>query len=229
MAKSALRLRAREMRNEGESIIVIAKEIGVAKSTVSLWCRDIELTAVQINRLLKNKELGIRIGQLKGAKMQKMRRAEKIRTALQNGLDRFATLHENEHFSSGIALYLAEGAKKSRQVHFVNSDPRLIKFMLGWFERFFQIPLNGISFRLMINEIHKHRENRVLEFWSSYLGVPAAQFRRTTFVHSKQAKIYQNHNRYFGTMHFTVLKSSHLLYIISGLIEGLLQHVPMPA
>ncbi len=35
MAKSKLRLRARELRQKGESIIVIAKNLGISKGTVS--------------------------------------------------------------------------------------------------------------------------------------------------------------------------------------------------
>jgi len=51
MAKSKERNRAIELRKKGESIKVIAKKIGVSKSSTSIWCRDIILSPMQIQKL----------------------------------------------------------------------------------------------------------------------------------------------------------------------------------
>jgi len=48
MAKSILRLKARELRQEGESIIVIAKKLSISKGTISKWCRDMVLSEEQL-------------------------------------------------------------------------------------------------------------------------------------------------------------------------------------
>jgi transposase-like protein len=48
------RIEARRIRRqEGESIKVIARRLGVAPSSVSVWVRDIELTAEQHQALLR--------------------------------------------------------------------------------------------------------------------------------------------------------------------------------
>ncbi|MBA2347290.1 MAG: hypothetical protein H0V81_03270, partial [Solirubrobacterales bacterium] len=41
MAKRAARLQARTLRAEGASIIAIARDLGVARSSVSVWVRDV--------------------------------------------------------------------------------------------------------------------------------------------------------------------------------------------
>ena len=53
MAKYNERIKAREMRKNGLSIILIAHRLGVTKSSVSLWCRDIILTHEQFVNFVK--------------------------------------------------------------------------------------------------------------------------------------------------------------------------------
>lgn len=228
MAKSKERLSAIELRRDGRSILEIAKGLGVAKSTVSLWCRDIALSRSQIERLSHNKMLGIRRGQLIGAERMRSVRLAKVADLQKQGIERLKKLSSEAFFTAGLALYLAEGAKTMRQVYFVNSDPRVVGFMLDWLEVFFHISRDRIAPSVFINQSHRGRIEDVRKFWSSYLDVPLSQFRSTIFVKTKQKKVYSNHNLYYGMLRFRVLKSTDLFYTISGLIEGLLQHAKKP-
>jgi len=89
MAKSKLKLEARELREKGESIIIISKKLGISKSTVSKWCRDIVLSEEQILKLLNNKSLGLKKAQLKGALVQKTRRLARIEEYVLEGCKKF--------------------------------------------------------------------------------------------------------------------------------------------
>lgn len=53
--KKGARFRARAFRQAGYSIKEIVKEVGVAKSTVSVWVRDIVLNDTQKRRLVEKK------------------------------------------------------------------------------------------------------------------------------------------------------------------------------
>ena len=223
MAKSALRLRARTLRQKyGESITIIARKLGIGKSTVSLWCRDIELNRSQIKKLLDRKEAGLRLGQINGALVQKNRRLKTIEQYQRAGLKEFKHVSGREYLITGLALYLAEGAKKSRHIEFVNSDPRLIRFMKDWFANFFSVPAERFVYRFTINTLHRNRVEIVTQYWSKHLDAPLSQFRKAVFVKTKQKKKYTNHENYFGTFRLSILKSTHLLYRILGLIDGLL-------
>ena len=228
MAKSALRLRAREMRTKGLSIRDITLELGVSKSSASRWCSDIELTPSQIERLTLRKEGPIRRGQILGALTQKKKRLAIVERYMREGRERFRMVSDDEFFTAGLALYLAEGAKTMRQVHFVNADFRVILFMMRWLREFFGKKESDFAVSVLINEIHRPRQVSVIRFWSHYLDIPKNQFRKTIFVKVKQQKVYTNHDKYYGTLRFTVLKSTELYYIISGLIEGLLQAKTKP-
>ncbi|MBI2068906.1 MAG: hypothetical protein HYT67_02290 [Candidatus Yanofskybacteria bacterium] len=223
MAKSEQRLGARDLRKQGMSIIKIASLVNVAKSTVSLWCRDIDLTEEQKTILLISKEEGLKRGQLIGAEVQKKKRLEKIEEFRQKGVSNLKNLSSREFLIAGLALYLAEGSKGFKGVIFTNSDPVIIKFMVNWFISHFRIPTSDFTFYLIINEVHQPREQIVKDYWAEYLGISITQFRKTSFVKTKQKKIYANHDNYYGTIHFRILKSTDLLYKIQGLISGLFE------
>lgn len=74
MAEYVKRLEARMMRSKGTSIIVIARELKVSKSSVSMWCRDIILTENQYEKLNKNKGISLSTGQRMGAETNKRKK-----------------------------------------------------------------------------------------------------------------------------------------------------------
>jgi predicted transcriptional regulator len=47
MTKMDMQTTARILRQQGKSVGAIAQELGVSKSSVSLWVRDIELSEIQ--------------------------------------------------------------------------------------------------------------------------------------------------------------------------------------
>ncbi len=53
MAFYQKRIQARRMRKKGESVVQIAKTLGVSKGSVSDWCNDIALTKAQVQILMK--------------------------------------------------------------------------------------------------------------------------------------------------------------------------------
>ncbi len=65
MAKTQQKIKARELRRKGVSVKTIATELGVAKSTVSLWVRDIILTVEQLEKIRRNWIVGTELGRLK--------------------------------------------------------------------------------------------------------------------------------------------------------------------
>ena len=55
-AKIEEKMKAREYRRQGKSILWIARKLNVAKSSVSTWTRDIELTDEQYEYLQNSEE-----------------------------------------------------------------------------------------------------------------------------------------------------------------------------
>ena len=221
MAKSELKIKARKLRISGKSIKDITRITGASQSTISLWCRDIQLTDKQLERILDEKEYLIARGRLKGANFQRMRRINAIKIATQEA-ERLSKLTEKEFFVAGLALYLAEGTKTYGTVQFTNSNKLIIKFMTDWFNHFFKISKNEIKFSIHINTIHRSREKEVMSFWKKYLRVKTENFTSIRYVTTKPAKKYENHNFHYGTIDFRIKKSTNLLYKLNALTDRIL-------
>ncbi|MEK7497971.1 MAG: hypothetical protein AAB656_03565 [Patescibacteria group bacterium] len=221
MAKSILKNKARELRERGESVKGIAKKLRISKSTVSLWVRDIILSVEQLEKLRQHRIKGGELGRLKGALMQKQRRIEKIASGKKHAFKIISSLSERELLVGGIALYWAEGSKKSTEVSFCNSDPKLIIFLIKWLDHIFGVGKERLTFRLGINKIHKKREQIVKNYWVDILNVSLDQFRKTSFKNSKSKKVYKNFNDHYGTLTVKVLKASDVYYRIMGFINAL--------
>lgn len=222
MAKPLLRIKAGELRKNGTSIKEIAKVLSVSTSTASRWCGDIFLTKEQSYKLELLRIEGQKRGRILASEVLRQRRLNRIKKYEAEGITRFKGMSEKEFYSAGLALYSAEGAKKSRRVMFTNSDPKIIKFMINWFRKFYDVGVSQLTCSVLINVSHKDRENEIKKYWSKHINMPVSQFRKTKLVRSKSKKIYANPNEYYGTFTFSVLKSADLCYRILGQIYGMM-------
>ena len=220
MAKSKEKNKALELRQKGESIKVIAKRIGIAKSTVSLWCRDIKLTPAQIQRLHEKMIRGGYYGRMKGARMQYEQRLKRIEEFKKQGIEYLGAISAREFLVAGVALYWGEGQKKGREVRVTNSDPEIIKFMLKWFRMVWGINKDRIALSIIINRIHRKRIREVEEYWSRVTKIPLEGFTKTTLIKAKSKKRYKNFAIHYGTLTIRLKKSTNLHHQIIGMIEG---------
>jgi transcriptional regulator with XRE-family HTH domain len=223
MAKSRERNLALKFRKNGKSIKDIAKELGVAKSTVSLWCRDVFLNKVQLFKLHEKMIRGGHEGRLKGAKMQYERRLEREKKFKTRGFKRIGRLSKREFLIAGIALYWGEGQKKGREVRITNSDPELIKFIIDWFKRGWGVTNDRFTAFIIINKIHEKRLGEVENYWSRIANIPKRQFTKTILVKRENKKNYSNFPTHYGTLTIRIKKPASLHYQIIGSIEGLTQ------
>lgn len=105
MSKYNERIKARELRKNGVSIVIIASILGVTKSSVSAWCRDIILTQEQNLKLEKNKGVSVTTGQRMGAEANKNMRLSAIRNAESYGQQMIKKVSTRELLLIATALY----------------------------------------------------------------------------------------------------------------------------
>ena len=221
MAKALLRLQARELRKRGVSVKKIAVYLGIARSSASVWVRDIILSVEQLEKLRKSELNGAERGRLKGALVQKERRIRQILEYKNQGMRQIGELTERELLIAGLALYWGEGYKKGRRLQFCNSDPRMVKFLLYWLQNCFGINPEEIRCRVGINEIHRKRDEIVRTYWSNVTGISLSQFTSTSFKKVNNKKIYENFHEHYGTLAIEISQPARFYGKIIGLIEGL--------
>ena len=210
------RAKATELRKAGFSYNEILQKIPVAKSSISLWCRYINLTNAQKRRIW-NKGKSRSIAGIKSIQTEFWRRRCQ---AFLSGVDlsrRLAT--KNSKFVAGLMLYWAEGTK-SNITAVTNSDPRIVKFMVQWLEEFFAVKPKQLGMALHLHP--GQNEEKIKNYWSRVAQVPLGSFRKS-FIKSKgsgyRKRVLEN-----GTAKLVVRMqgSTYLLFKILGAINGYL-------
>ena len=135
-AKDELRARARELREQGLDYDRIAAKLGVAKSSVSLWVRDLPRPErLSYEECRKRGAEGVRRYWAKERPIREAQR-EAVRAAAAAEID---ALTDREILIAGAIAYWCEGAKnkpylRQDRVIFTNSDPMLITFFMRFLE-----------------------------------------------------------------------------------------------
>ncbi|HLN19216.1 MAG TPA: hypothetical protein VK255_03550 [Patescibacteria group bacterium] len=164
-----------KLRHKGNSINNIAKKLSVAKSSVSLWVRNIHLSPKQINVLEENK---YRRCVIEKRRLVRLKNETKKRQDIINAAKKeIKTISEHELWLIGVMLYSAEGGKTQRMVRFSNGDPEMIKIMMAFFRKVCKV--SEKKFRGYIH-IHPHLDHKKAEkYWSTITGIPLNRFFKT--------------------------------------------------
>lgn len=199
--KVEARNRARQLRMQGYSYREI-KELmpDVAKSTLSVWLRSVELSAEQEERLLVKMRLAGMSGRQKGALANRQARMRRIEKAKSEARASFSQLMKDPLFPVGVVLYQAEGGKASETFQFINSDSRLIILIIRWLTQTLQIDSSRLKVRIYIHRIYE--DQNCLEYWSKVTGLPMNQFSGITFKPTPH-KVKKNPG-YMGCCRITV-------------------------
>ena len=214
--------RAIKLRKKGLSYSEILKEVPAAKSTLSLWLRNVGLAKRQRQKLTEKK----RLAQIKGAQVRHNQRIERSRIITNRAFQEIGEITERELKLIGAALYWAEGSKQkehnvSEQVMFSNSDPLMISVFLRWLVNICRISKQDLNYDLYIHESGKVKNAK--NFWSKRLGIMDNLLR----VYFKKHIITRRRNvgeNYKGLIRIRVKRSTDLNRKIEGWIEGIYQN-----
>ena len=226
MAYIQLRERARILRRQGKSIRSISQVLPASKSTVSYWCRDIELSDKQIRLLAKSQREGAGLGRLRSAEMKRAKRISATRTEFERGKRSVGPLSRRDIFILGAALYWGEGYKSgNEECGLTNSNPDIIQAFIVWLREVHNIRSSDLILRVSINHSHKQRVRAVEKYWSNMTKIPLSQFTKTSLIKTKSQKIYANQDDHFGTIRVKVRRATALRRRILGSIAEIARQV----
>lgn len=225
MSKSELKIKAQNLRRDGMTYSEILKVIPVAKSTISLWLREVGMSKKQKQNITQK-----RIdAQRKGADAQRNKRIKRQSFLIDRAKNEIGKISKRELWLIGTALYWAEGSKQknkssiSTRVQFSNSDSDMIKVFLQYVKVCLEIPDERISCDIYVHENHRNTTDKLVIFWSRVTGYPREHFTRIYF---KKHKIKTNRhnigNLYNGLLRVNIRESSDQNRIIRGWTEGII-------
>jgi hypothetical protein len=220
MSKSYHNLRLKEkalkLRTAGLSYKEILKKVPVAKSTISLWCRAVDLTIKQRKRLTDKSRMRGLVGIKAIQTMFWKKRCESFLEGV-NLSKRLA--NKDPELVAGLMLYWAEGTK-SNIAAVTNSDSRIISYMVKWFGRYFKVKPQQFSVGLHLHP--GQDENEIKNYWSKLTGIPLINFRKS-FIKVRGSG-YRKNRLQNGVAKIAVRMegSTYLLFKVLGAINGYL-------
>lgn len=213
-AKDADRERARALRLEGQTYRQIRAELGVSKSTLSMWLRD--LPHPEPNRAAH----AAHMGRARSAKTNALRAKEKA-----EGFAEVGSISDRELMLLGVALYWAEGTKdkpysRREMIDFINSDPGMIRLFLNWLDL---VGVDRARRRYRVS-IHENADVAAAEDrWRFVIGLPDVEFSAAVLKrHNPKTVRKQTGSDYHGCLNVRVLQSGSLYRRVDGWWRGIL-------
>ncbi len=225
MTKINEKEKAIKLRKSGLSYSEVLKEIPVAKSTLSLWLKEVGLNKGQKQRLTQKKLDAA----YRGAMTRKNQRLVVTKEIIEKASKEIGKISKRELWLLGIMLYWAEGSKQkknfvSQGVTLGNSDPNIIKIFLKWLYEILNLTSNDINIALYIHKTGD--EERAKRYWSRITNIPSFKFQKTIFKkHNIKTNRKFDNNTYYGLLRITVKGSTKINRKISGWIKGICENI----
>ncbi len=198
--------KAIELRRKGYTYQEILKEVKAAKSSISLWLMDMPLTENEKQILKKRKNSNISMGRIRAAASNRMRRVVRDGFLLRDSKREFAEYSKDPLFHIGVALYWAEGAKRSPCFGFSNSDPDMVILMIKWARMFLKVGEEEIALRLYIHK--PYIQENCEGYWSEKTGIPLTSFKKT--VLKPTGLLVKKRPQYKGCIRLELYRVSHI-------------------
>lgn len=203
MAKLQQRTLAEKMRREGQSYSAIQQQLGVSKSTLSSWLKEIPLSDTRLRELRDFNPIRI-----EKTRQTKLLKKQVRRDVVFEKVKRDFKINKTPLFKEGFYLYWGEGTKTAEYtVALTSSDPAIIKCFVSW------LMILGVAKTDMRVKVHIYSdqgEDEVLKFWVQKTTLQKRQFYKSYI--KKSDAIRKTYKGTFGNGTCSVLYHDRDMY-----------------
>jgi hypothetical protein len=221
-AKDAVRAQARQLRGQGLDYEEIAAHLGVSKSSVSLWVRDLPTPArLSYEECRKRSVDGTRRYWMAERPVREAARAA-VRDA---AAAEIGPLTDREVLIAGAIAYWCEGAKskpyrRAEMVNFINSDASIIRLFLAF------LRLAGVTPQRLRCIVHIHETGDIeaaTRYWQEVTGAAPDLFMQPNIKRHRPRTNRRNTGAdYHGCLQIRVTGSRDLYLKIEGWASALM-------
>lgn len=218
------KIEAISLRMQGYSYSQIKEQLNVSKSLLSGWLKYINLNKEQEEHLFQKLRERSKKGVAKAVETNIRRREARESDAKDKAIVLYEKHKHDRIFIAGLCLYWAEGSKRVSLLQFVNSDPKMICFMVFWLQKYLEIPKEKIFLRL--NTHQDFIDENYEAFWSETTGIPLSQFKKTFYKPNRHG-VYKKNPTYKGCMRVEAPGGMAMLRKVIYLYEAFIQETEM--
>lgn len=208
------------LRQKGYTYSEIIEKVHVSKASLSLWLKEVPVSASLIKKIQKKWQKSREMGWHKKRSI----RIERTISIKNQAYFEVQKRIKNPLWLSGVILYWAEGSKQkltnvSQSVVFSNSDPKMILMFQRWL-KLIGIHQQDIHYEIYIHKSYQSKKDQILHYWANAIQAHESYFRIYFKQHHVKSK-RKNIEEHSGVLRIRVKKSTDLNRKISGWIEGL--------
>ncbi len=175
--------KALELRRSGKTYRQIQSELGVAKSTLSEWFRDLpwsrHLKVSNTQRTWSREQQAMMLAARKN-KLESLYAEVEAEADIQ-----YKKYRSEPLFWAGLMVYAGEGDKRAKNlVRVTNTEFYLHKIFIAFSLKYLGITREKLRFCLIIYP--DLNESLCKEMWSNLLQIPRAQFHKTQVIRGKE-------------------------------------------
>ncbi|MBZ0306477.1 MAG: hypothetical protein K8I82_10455 [Anaerolineae bacterium] len=202
-------------REEGLPITDICQRLGVAKSSVSLWVRDIELTPAQQEELHRQHyayRAQLRGGATNSRKFRELRR--------QYQAEGRAKARERDPLHiAGCMLYWGEGEKKRNCFGLANSDPDMMVFFLKFLHESMQVEDHSIVIQIICYLNNGLTQEEIEGYWLDTLELPRECLRKTIVNVKPRSSQQKGRKLLYGMCNLRVFDTRVVQHVFGAIQE----------
>lgn len=210
------KIQAISLRMQGYSYKQIMEVVPVSKGLLSGWLKYIKLNEEQQTVLLQNIQIRSDTGRANATLSNMRNKLKRQATAFEEAKELYSRHKDDPVFIAGVCLYWAEGSKRTSAFQFMNSDPKMICFMLFWIQKYLRVEKEDISLRLCTHADFKLEKYE--DFWSLRTGIPISQFTKTSYKPNRHG-IFKKNPDYKGCLRIEAKGGMALLRKVICLYE----------
>jgi transcriptional regulator with XRE-family HTH domain len=211
-----------KLRLQGFTYNQISEKLGIPKSTLSNWLKNIQLTTNAKSKI-NNHIYSTKIVKLIARNKQKTEIArQKNKIIRKLSKEEAKKFFKDPLFIIGLALYWGEGYKKGaegskwKSIDFANSDPAMIKVMIKFFLTYLPIKKTDVKIQIMLHNPKNNEQS--IKFWQHITGLKKENFIKTSYVISKSSKKKMSAHLPHGTVHIRI-NNVNLFFRLIGWID----------
>ncbi|MDO8492657.1 MAG: hypothetical protein Q7S34_03405 [bacterium] len=171
-----LKEKAIAYRKHGFSIKRIETKLGIPRSTLSGWLKNVSLTEIQKRILKKSWRNGLILARKKAVLWHNEQKAKRLHKARIEADDLLSRVDVNDKDLLDVAvsfLYLGEGFKKETTA-LGNSDPLILQFFIAVMTNNYGMKINQIKCELHLRA--DQNPEKMKKYWSRILKIPLVNF-----------------------------------------------------
>jgi hypothetical protein len=167
------------LRTQGKSLPYINTTLGIPKSTLSNWFKDIKLTEKQKETLNNNWKKALIDARSKATLWHNNEKRKRLLTAEQEGLSLLQKIDIHNIYTTELALallYLGEGTKRQNETAMGSSDPVILKFFVACLRRIYMVPEEKIRCELHLRA--DQDPDTLRTYWAKELNISEDNFNK---------------------------------------------------